>query len=61
MEDGDTESYQYSRVIQDIVFLCRKMGSINGYNINMRNAELICVSCCFLFIYVQSIICTYVN
>ena len=30
-EDGDTESYQYSRVIQDSVFLCRKMGSINGY------------------------------
>ena len=22
------ESYQYSRVIQDSVFLCRKMGSI---------------------------------
>ena len=31
MEDGDTESYQVSRVIQDSVFLCRKMGSINGY------------------------------
>ena len=31
MEDGDTESYQDSVVIQDSVFLSRKMGSINGY------------------------------
>ena len=31
MKDGDRESYQYSRVIQDPVFLCRKMGSNNGY------------------------------
>ena len=31
MKDGDRESYQYSRVIQDSVFLCRKMGSSNGY------------------------------
>ena len=31
MEDGDTESYQDSVGIQDSVFLCRKMGSINGY------------------------------
>ena len=31
MEDGDTESYQYSTVIQDSVFLCQKMGGINGY------------------------------
>ena len=29
MEDGDMESYQISRLIQDSVFLCRKMGSIN--------------------------------
>ena len=31
MEDGDTESENASRVIQDFVFLCRKIGSINGY------------------------------
>ena len=31
MEDGDTESYQDSVVIQDSLFLSRKMGSINGY------------------------------
>ena len=29
MEDGDTESENASRVIQDLVFLCRKIGSIN--------------------------------
>ena len=31
MEDGDTESENASRVIPDVVFLCRKIGSINGY------------------------------
>ena len=31
MEDGDTDSENTSRVIQDFVFLCRKIGSINGY------------------------------
>ena len=31
MDDGDTEAYQVSVVIQDSVFLCRKMGSIDGY------------------------------
>ena len=31
MEDGDTESENASRVIQDFVFWCRKIGSINGY------------------------------
>ena len=31
MEDGDTESENASWVIQDFVFLCRKIGSINGY------------------------------
>ena len=31
MEDGDTESENASRVIQDFVFLCWKIGSINGY------------------------------
>ena len=31
MEDGDTESENASRVIQDFVFLCRKIDSINGY------------------------------
>ena len=31
MEDGDTESENASRVIQDFVFLCRKIGCINGY------------------------------
>ena len=31
MEDGDTESENASRVIQDFVFLFRKIGSINGY------------------------------
>ena len=31
MADGDTESENASRVIQDFVFLCRKIGSINGY------------------------------
>ena len=31
MEDGDTESENASRVIRDFVFLCRKIGSINGY------------------------------
>ena len=31
MEDGDTVSYQVSSVIQDSVFLGRKMCSINGY------------------------------
>ena len=31
MEDGDTESENASRVIQDFVFLCSKIGSINGY------------------------------
>ena len=28
MEDGDTEKYHPSRVIQDFVFLSRKMGCI---------------------------------
>ena len=31
MEDGDTESENASRVIQDFLFWCRKIGSINGY------------------------------
>ena len=31
MEDGDTESENANRVIQDFVFLCRKIGSIYGY------------------------------
>ena len=31
MEDGDTESENASRVIQDFVFLVRKIGSISGY------------------------------
>ena len=31
MEDGDTVSYQVTRVIQDSVFLSWKMCSINGY------------------------------
>ena len=31
IEDGDTESENASTVIQDFVFLCRKIGSINGY------------------------------
>ena len=31
MEDGDTESENASRLIQDFVFLFRKIGSINGY------------------------------
>ena len=31
MEDGDTESENASRVIQDFVFLCREIGSTNGY------------------------------
>ena len=31
MEDGNTESENVSRVIQDFVFLCRKIDSINGY------------------------------
>ena len=31
MKDVDTQSYQVSIVIQDLVFVCRKMGNINGY------------------------------
>ena len=31
MEDGDTENYHVSSVIQNFVFLCRKVGSIKGY------------------------------
>ena len=31
MEDGDTESENASRVIQDFVFWGRKIDSINGY------------------------------
>ena len=31
MEDGDTGTCQVSSMIQDSVFLCRKMGCINGY------------------------------
>ena len=31
MEDGDTENYHISSVIQNFVFLCRKVGSIKGY------------------------------
>ena len=37
MEDGDTESENASRVIQDFVFLCRKIGSINGYFLQVYN------------------------
>ena len=35
IEDGDTKSYQVSSVIQDSVFLCWEVGSINGYQENM--------------------------
>ena len=31
MEDGDTESENASRVIQDFVFLCRKIGGFCRY------------------------------
>ena len=31
MEDGDTENYHVSSVIQNVVFLCRNVGSIKGY------------------------------
>ena len=37
MEGGDTESENASKVIQDFVFLCRKMGSINGYFLKVYN------------------------
>ena len=37
MEDGDTESENASRVIQDFVFWCRKIGSINGYFLLVYN------------------------
>ena len=37
MEDGDTESENASRVIQDFVFWCRKKGSINGYFLQVYN------------------------
>ena len=39
MEDGDTESENASRVIQDFVFLCRKIGSINGYFLQVYNSD----------------------
>ena len=41
MEDGDTESENASRVIQDFVFLSRKIGSINGYFLYVYNKNKI--------------------
>ena len=42
MEDGDTESENASRVIQDFVFLCRKevvsMGSFCRYKIKHEHS-----------------------
>ena len=40
MEDGDTESENASRVIQDFVFMCRKIGSIKGYLLWVYNKLL---------------------
>ena len=37
MEDSHTESENAKRVIQDFVFLCRKIGSINGYFLQVYN------------------------
>ena len=37
MEDGDTEKYQPSRVIQDFVFLSRKRGCISCISLQVYN------------------------
>ena len=46
MEDGDTEKYLPSRVIQDFVFLSRKRGcirciSLQGYNKDSYEIQII--------------------
>ena len=45
MEDGDTESENARRLIQDFVLLCGKIGSINGYFLHVYNkwVDLQCV------------------
>ena len=37
MEDGDTEKYHPSRVIQDFVFLSRKRGCIRCISLQVYN------------------------
>ena len=37
MEDGDTEKYHPSRVIQDFVFLSRKSGCIRCISLQVYN------------------------
>ena len=39
MEDGDTEKYHPSRVIQDFVFLSLKMGCIRCISLKVYNKE----------------------
>ena len=40
MEDGDTEKYHPSRVIQDFVFLSRKRGCIRYISLQVYNKRL---------------------
>ena len=39
MEDGDTEKYYPSRVIQDFVFLSRKSGCIRCISLQVYNKK----------------------
>ena len=40
MEDGDTEKYYPSRVIQDFVFLIRERGCIRCFSLHVYNKNL---------------------
>ena len=46
MEDGDTEKYHPSRVIQDFVFLSRKQGCIRCISLQVYNRKTYVVAIC---------------
>ena len=45
MEDGGTEKYHPSRVIQDFVFLSRKRGCIRCISLQVYNTRIINFNC----------------